>query len=446
MKIFLGMFNISSLYQEYVKGFTALGHEVFSVDFMPAENIINDEYTSLQVPNFIRLKMEEENTSDPARQEYWSDYCAKWAWQKAMEADLCFFMWLTFTHDNRDLAWLKNAGKKIVVRFIGTESRVAELDEQFNALHGRAHTDYSLSRGWEELAQKIHYVRSAEKYADLILGPSTLSLRPNYHDFFTIDYSGIPFDPMPREIPVLLHAPSSTATKGTQEWQRIFAQLAGQGLKFEPRLVQEMEHNEFLKEYAKADIHCGGLYIGGKAELEALAGGAVPLAASAKWPPDGSSVGGYIRELTSITAQALGLDKNSPEFARIHQIKREYCQGNSDYFSLVQHVTPQSAADVLRYFILNPEKRYRQAVAGREFIEKYCSPQRRCAEILDMLANPDSAESQAKLWNFDFFHKKYRPRQDAKWLDILNKGTATVRDCQWYKQYIKPLSRDGLLF
>jgi hypothetical protein len=339
-------------------------------------------------------------------------------------------------------------GKKLIVRFVGGDNRVPALEEQYNALMGRGSLPGCAAYDLNDLKGKLNYVRLAEKYADVILGGGTLSLRPSYHDFFMIDYDKIPFNAQPEgKNPVILHAPSNAVTKGAGQWDLIFAELEARGLSFTVRQVKGMPHDEFLKEYAKADINCGGIYYGGKAELEALAGGAIPLAASSPWPPQqGATVSGYMRQMASDAASALGYTPDDPEYAVILRKKREYCEMCGSYYKLVHHVTPETAAAVLQAVILNYEQIKSQVLAGRRFIENYCHPARVWKDIMRILEDPQALESQAMLEAPDFFYKRYKPHDDREWRLTLNAGNAMVQDCLWYKRHIRPGQRDGLIF
>jgi hypothetical protein len=447
VKIFIGMYNIASLYVEYAKGFTALGHEVFAVDFQVYSPIIDHSHTNMQVYSLLEQKMAEEGSDSRKRRQFWLNYYSAYAWEKALEADVCLFMYQTFKPDCSDLEILRRRGKKIAVRFIGSETLIPEIDAQYNGLRGRMRGGYDLSAPLDEGRKKLFYARGAEKHAHLILGTSPLSLRPGLWDFFNLSLDDIPFKPCQNKIPLLLHGPSLHASKGTALWQQIFADLKLQGLNFTVNYVQNMDHREFLRQYAAADINCGGLYVGGKAELEAMAGGAIPLAASFPWPPPGyNSVGSYISRLTDITCRALQAD--AEQIKAIRDVKRSFCETQARYFRLVQHVTPNSAAEVLRYWIGNYEERRPRAEEGRRFVEEVCAPVKLCARILRILQDPESVESHALLHDFSdqFFRRRYIPRPDPEWRAAVNAATATVKDCLWYKQYVEAGTRDGLFF
>lgn len=450
MKIFLGMFNISSLYVEYVKGFRALGHEVFSVDIQWPSPIIDDSCTSMQIHSLIRARLRAENNFSEQRAQHWWNHYYRLAWQKALEADVCLFIWTTFRNsDYQDLAQLKQMGKKVIVRLVGSECRVEEVDKQHAGLNKNGVVEIKGASSLKLMQQRLFYLRSVEKYADLILGASCSSLRPSLQSFFNIDLDDIAYNPEPNHIPVLLHAPSNNLRKGSPLWQEAFATLKKQGIKFEERIIQGLTHSQFVQEYAKADINCGGIFFGGKAELEAMAGGCLPLAARVMWPPAGfSSTASYISYLSDYTSEALGIERGSEDYKTIRRAKGAYCHTLSSYLNLVQSVNPTNLVDVLKYWITNHDKRRAQIYAGRQFVENYCSPQKQCEQILDMVHQPEELSSHAQLNNIfdEFFYRHYDPGNSQDWLNTLNAGNLIVQDCAWYKQYIKPMRRNGLVF
>ena len=70
-------------------------------------------------------------------------------------------------------------------------------------------------------------------------------------------------------------------------------------------------------------------------------------------------------------------------------------------------------------------------------------------DILQYLNAPEAFASQAMLsGQYSFFHKEYVPEgeYERSLLPLLNETTAIVRDTPWYKRFISPMQRDGLVF
>ncbi len=437
MKIFIGMHNITSLFHEYAMGFRALGHEVFTVEAGEAPPHVDGVTdVDMDVFNLARMRLLREKSTEPARWIHWVNRYREMAWEKALEADVCLFIWNTFSPDCRDLVELKRRGKKIIVRFIGAESRIDHADEQFTRHMGLPPTRRP---GSHPLHDTLHYVRMAEKHADLILGFTAVGLRPAHCASVTmVDRARIPKSGPQREIPLLLHAPSGRQRKGTGEWLRIFDELHAAGLRFGVKICERMPHLDFLREYATADIYCGSLYIGGKADRESLAAGNVVLstALSAK------------RYSTLVEAHAEKIKERFGDQAKDDAAIREYLrQGNPHMFDYpVVRVSPESAKDTLAEYIGNYALRSKQSEEGCQFVERYCDPALACAQMLEILDEPESLQSQARQISLGFFNQAYDPPDDPEQLALYNNYTQMVKPCPWYKRYVTPCERHGLHF
>ena len=92
--------------------------------------------------------------------------------------------------------------------------------------------------------------------------------------FFAIDTAALPhsgvFD---REIPIVIHAPSSRPNKGTDYIFAALESLRQKGIPFELRLVEKVPRGEALKMYESADVVVDQLCIGayGTLAIEAMA-------------------------------------------------------------------------------------------------------------------------------------------------------------------------------
>lgn len=86
------------------------------------------------------------------------------------------------------------------------------------------------------------------------------------------------------------------------------------------------------------------------------------------------------------------------------------------------------------------------AKRGKEYVDKFFSSERTCQRILDHLANPESDESRMNLFVYPFFSRHFVPGPDPERLKIYNRYNALVRDCDWYRQFVRPGVRNGLVF
>ena len=112
-------------------------------------------------------------------------------------------------------------------------------------------------------------------------------------------------------------------------------------------------------------------------------------------------------------------------------------------------VTPATAKDALRSIILDREKRRGLAHAGRSFLEAFCSPTLVAQDILDYMRDPDCFRSQAMLGRqYSFFNRDYTPgnAEEHAYTNLINQTTDIVRDCSWYKEYVVPCERAGMIF
>lgn len=435
MKIFMGMHNIASLMHDYAAGFRALGHEVFCVS--ESDIAIRNAELDLNIPRLIAARLSRLKQPMQEDEQRLRKHLRALAWQKALEADLCLFIWNSFEEDASDLALLRKMGKKIVVRFCGSDVRDMEVDRQAALHYGASYTDYGLNSAG--LLPRLHYLRMCERHAHLLLNGSNMSLRP----FF--GRGSLLFQPesslcetRQREHPVILHAPSNKATKGTEIWLQIFDALRSAGLRFGVKLVEGLPHEEMPREFASADIFCNSLFYGGRAAWEALSAGCVVVEGeSTKTNVE------YCRSQAGENLRGLGVQDTSEAQAwwwRSIGFERMFSQ------TPVVHVSLENAAQKLAELILDRPRREKLAEQGPVYIKRL-SPQAACRGILEQLENPDSLEKRARLLWLPFFNLHYMPERDSpERIDLFNAYTAMVRPCRWYKDYVVPGERGGLRF
>lgn len=178
------------------------------------------------------------------------------------------------------------------------------------------------------------------RVADLVLpGDATLARLIPRNDilfkYFPIDTKALPNAGVSdREVPVVVHAPSVRAIKGTDELLAALENLRGKGIAFELRLVEKMPRLEALKVYETADVVVDQLCIGAYGTL-------------------------------SVEAMALG----KPTLTYLDQ---EHLSDPVFNMPLV-NAHPENVERVLAVVLQVPELRRRLAAASREAIEKYQS-------------------------------------------------------------------------
>lgn len=177
----------------------------------------------------------------------------------------------------RDLALLRRAGKGIVVTYQGDDARQGDVSARFYDLsladvpgYYSDDADAATRRG----------IAAFDRYADRIfaLNPDLVSMLPHRAEF--LPYSHI--DPgawEPRygpgsDVPVVVHAPTHRAGKGTAHVLAAVEQLRSEGIELDLQLVEGLSHADARALYERADIAVdqliAGWYGGFAVELMAL--------------------------------------------------------------------------------------------------------------------------------------------------------------------------------
>lgn len=331
--------------------------------------------------------------------------------EMAKSCDVFVFVWQSFYVDARDFEYLKKLGKKIVVFFMGSEQRWKNAFEQEMSLFNIPSCYSRFENNYEEKLKKlkltIAYLRNVEKFADIIYSlpnQSQLSLRPYSQLYIIVDTAIIEEKSEQRKIPIIAHAPTSRAVKGTDIILNALEKLKNEGVEFEIRLIENVPYREALKIYADSDILIGELFTpsGGKLDREALSAGTVVLSS----------------------------------------IRRDYID-NSPADCPIIDVNPETLYSELKKIILDYPRRVELAKKGRPFVEKYHDISVICRDVLQKLENHSSTE------NFDFyptfFRERFAPESETH-CRLYNRWTQFVSQTDWYKKYVPPGERDNLIF
>lgn len=446
MKIYLGQSNIASLNTILQRAFNALGHETISANIQ--DDPIRDPCT-IELPKETAKRLGKYRISHPQataqqlaeEKSRIHDRILDEMFTEAMRSDICIFTGRTFRKDFEDVKRLKENGVKVVFFFCGSESRFLPVDAAYRKKLELPPSPQSLNP-----VNTLYYLRMAEKHADLILGISASSLRPAYTavSMTEVDDAGLAVPD--NDIPQIIHAPSNRNNKGTDIWLRIFSELEDEGHKFDVHIVENLPHKQLLKLLKSMDIHCGSLVIGGALDREAVAAGCVSLSVASTFTKYG--VARATKDM-EILMERFSVQPGSQE----HEYVRDRFRLNAWYHIPEENplvaVTPQTAKARLRTFLQNRELRRVKAHAGREKLEKYCSPHRVARDILDYLANPGSFRAEAMLgWQYSFLNREYSPQSEEEraLVPLVNSTTRFVWECPWYEEYVLPLERDGLIF
>ena len=186
---------------------------------------------------------------------------------------------------NLDYPLIKAAGKKLICIFVGSDIRHWSASEPARIIGGlEPFTGYRSGRTLDEALMTL---RMAERYADALLYlPSygELAARPYHHLNLGLRLDRYHFNVPQRDDPLVVHAPSHRAYKGTAEIVGQLERLQRSGFKFEFRLLENTSHDEVRRQLAEADIvldqindaHHGMLALEGMASGCAVASGNSP--------------------------------------------------------------------------------------------------------------------------------------------------------------------------
>jgi tetratricopeptide (TPR) repeat protein len=180
----------------------------------------------------------------------------------------------SFLPGNLDFPILERAGKTIVSWLCGSEVRYwSAAAPMWSALGSRlpsivrdttqpSRTEVlgeivSQGRYHNTLANRLHNTRMAERYSKVIFSvPETYSLgiRPYMSIRAPIDLQRFRFHVPGREVPVVLHAPSSRGFKQSELILKTLDRLRDEGVAFELRLLENAPHEAVIEALADADV------------------------------------------------------------------------------------------------------------------------------------------------------------------------------------------------
>ena len=331
-------------------------------------------------------------------------------WRKAIrECDIFVFKWSTFKSDYSDIEELKRLGKKIVYIFCGDDVRWYYAAKQEYEKYGLRSIEYDSDYNYESdaLELKLRRLRIAERYADFIFSrtdQAQMQLRPYYRYHMWVDPKRINNNPQQRKLrPIVAHAPSNRALKGTSFVLNVFDRLKNEGVAFEPLLLENVPNEKATQIYSDVDILIDQLIITGTGKLasEALAAGCVVMS---------------------------------------HMAYNNYPQKNPLACPILD-VNPDNLYENLKQIILNHEERSEIASRGLAYVEQNLDIRLFCKKIISLV----NGEKIAFDYEPTFFRESFVPESDDK-LALYNSWNTFVRNEEWYSKNIKPGTRAGLLF
>lgn len=409
--IFIGLINIASILGDFKKTFTSLGVKCITATHRNhGGNIIHNQvdYDFSQMkkywfggvrPRWVQRKL----------QQRWLEPQDR-VWRKAIkECDTFIFIWNTFRPNNEDIILLKKMGKKVISVFVGDDIRWYYSAYQEFEFYGMVVPEYEESYNYsvKALESRLYYLRKFEKHADFIfsrLDQAQLALRPYYRWNMMVNTPSISCKTKQREqCPLVIHAPSNRDIKGTRYVLAAFEQLKKEGISFETKLIENLNHLEALELYKDADILIDQLLIPGTGKLstEGLASGCVVMS-------------------------HMGYDN--------------YPQNNPPDCPVID-VNPNNVYQKLKDIILDYPKREKLAKLGRPYVEKHLDVKHFCTKVLRLL----SGEAVEYDYIPTFFREHFVPESKDSSL-VYNQWNDYVKDCDWYKKYVLSGEREGLKF
>lgn len=178
----------------------------------------------------------------------------------------------------RDLPLLRRAGKVVAMTYQGNDARQGDRLDRF-AISPAAEVGPGYYPPGSDAAKRREIAR-VDRYADLIyaLNPDLLHVLPARTAFLpyaNVDPAAVsPGPPRPgSEVPVVAHAPTNRAVKGTRFLLEALERLRSDGVAFELRLLEGLTSAEVRRELAGADLVVDQVLVGwyGGVATEAMA-------------------------------------------------------------------------------------------------------------------------------------------------------------------------------
>lgn len=213
-----------------------------------------------------------------------SSYCDAFA-KYASNYDVFHFYFRPFFYDNMycgypmglDVLSLRASGKVVFVHFRGSEIRLHSMFETSCPHNYVLENPYNLISKFPEESQK-QYLNLMRAICNgvLVTDPELLTYCPGAEivpraiDLSDWRYVGVSDSDEP---PLIIHAPSRRAVKGTNFLLNALDKLRYEGVNYRLQLVENMSNDEAKEAYRKADIVVDQLRIGwyGVLSVEAMA-------------------------------------------------------------------------------------------------------------------------------------------------------------------------------
>jgi tetratricopeptide (TPR) repeat protein len=363
-RFLVGTHNIAAYVGNLTEGLRALGYEADSV-LLQASRFYGSyipDYTHADVMQGTRIVRDASGELQCSLSRETADFLLNYD---------CFIFVAahSFLPGNLDFPMLQQAGKSIVSWLCGSEARhwsaAAPMWEALGSrLPGmvrdttvpsraeRMGDVVSHGRYHNTLANKLHNTRMAERFSRVIYSvPETNSLgvRPYMSIGAPIDLSRFTYRVPGREVPVVLHAPSSRGFKQSELILATLERLRGEGVAFELRLLENAPHEEVVAALADADVVVDEMSL-------------YPAVLSHEAMSSGCAV------LTGNVPASLPLPREKP----------------------AMHIEPANLYTQLRRVLTDRALRIELAERGRAYVETYAARDRVAASVVEDLEAADT--------------------------------------------------------
>lgn len=183
----------------------------------------------------------------------------------------------TFFPDKRDLAILKQAGKKMVVHHHGSDIRLLSVAKSFNNPYIRVKPEWTEEKIHKNIATLSTYIDHAI-VQDYELEGYISNLYKHTHVIphtVNVDQFNPHYPDGNKSSPLIVHAPTARNLKGTEFILHAVSELKRKGLPFQFKLIEGMSYDDTIKLLSQSDIVIDQLRIGayGYISSEAMAFG-----------------------------------------------------------------------------------------------------------------------------------------------------------------------------
>lgn len=268
IRMLIGTRNIGNNVQMFAQGFRELGFEVQTANTADP-TIYYDESFDLNARDLHQEAMRriEQGQSpdvlaDDPRYAHFFDF------------DLYIFVSCHSLFPGMlDVPLLKERGKAIISFHGGSELRYWRMAEEFNAAYGHTFPDAlksnlvnfaedvkliaSVSRYAEVFANKLHNTRVVERYCDMVMTQprsNVLGVRPYMAAIVPVDTARCRPNIPGREVPVVVHAPTSPEFKRSDLILAALDRLWSEGVAFELRLLRNVPNEQVLAALSDCDV------------------------------------------------------------------------------------------------------------------------------------------------------------------------------------------------